>query len=161
MVLWRQTRWELCLRTLDGSPTAFSGLCLTEHSFGRSHMQLSRCLLHGSAHDAAHCLVQQCLRLSTTDYSEDQYKWFLFTLRTSPSGSDEKSLGAMQETQVQFLGQDPLEKGISTHCSILQAEDPDSLQSMGSQKVGHNRETKHFSLSLLYLNVDRRFYVSS
>ena len=31
-----------------------------------------------------------------------------------------KNLPAMQETQVQFLGQeDPLEKGIATHSSIL------------------------------------------
>ena len=49
----------------------------------------------------------------------------------------------MQETWVQFLDQeDPLEKGMATHCSILAwriqwTEEPGRLQSMGSQRVGH------------------------
>ena len=49
-----------------------------------------------------------------------------------------------QETQVQSLGQeDPLEKGMATHYSILAwsiawTEEPSGLQSMGSQRVGHN-----------------------
>ena len=51
---------------------------------------------------------------------------------------------AMQETQVQSLGQeDPLEKGMATHSSILVwripwTEEPGRLQSMGSQKVRHD-----------------------
>ena len=51
-----------------------------------------------------------------------------------------KNLPAMQETQVQFLGQeDPLEKGMATHSSILAweipwTEEPGGLQSKGSQK---------------------------
>ena len=55
-----------------------------------------------------------------------------------------KNLPAMQETWVQFLGQqDPLEKGMATHSSILawripQTEDPGGLQSMGSQRVRHD-----------------------
>ena len=46
----------------------------------------------------------------------------------------------MQETQVQFLGQeDPLEKEMATHSSILArripwTEEPGGLQSMGSKK---------------------------
>ena len=53
-----------------------------------------------------------------------------------------KSLPAMQETWVQSLGQeDPLEKGIATHSSILAwripwIEEPGGLQSMGLQRVG-------------------------
>ena len=53
-----------------------------------------------------------------------------------------KNLPAMQETQVQSLGQvDPLEKEMATHSSILAwktpwTEEPDGLQSMGSQRVG-------------------------
>ena len=49
----------------------------------------------------------------------------------------------MQETQVQSLGQeDPLEKGVATHTSILAwknawAEEPGRLPSMGSQRVEH------------------------
>ena len=51
---------------------------------------------------------------------------------------------AMQETWVQSPGrEDPLEKGMATHSSILAqripwTEEPDGLQSMGSQRVGHN-----------------------
>ena len=50
-----------------------------------------------------------------------------------------KNLPAMQETQFPLLGQeDPLEKGVATHSSVLAwrvlwAEDPGGLQSMGSQ----------------------------
>ena len=50
----------------------------------------------------------------------------------------------MQETPVQFLGQeDPLEEGMATHSSILAweipwTEEPGGLQSVGSQRVGHD-----------------------
>ena len=56
-----------------------------------------------------------------------------------------KNLPAMQEPQemqVQSLGQeDPLEKGMATHFSILNwkipwTEESGGLQSMGSQRVG-------------------------
>ena len=52
-----------------------------------------------------------------------------------------KNPPAMQETWVQFLGQeDPLEKGMATHSSNLAwriswTEEPGGLQSMGSQRV--------------------------
>ena len=55
-----------------------------------------------------------------------------------------QNLPAMQETQVQSLGwEDPLEKEMATHSSILAwripwTEEPGGLQSMGSQRVGHN-----------------------
>ena len=55
-----------------------------------------------------------------------------------------KNLPRMQETQVCFLGlDDPLEKGMATHSSILAwripwTEEPGGLQFMGSQRVGHN-----------------------
>ena len=50
-----------------------------------------------------------------------------------------KNLPAMQETQVQFLGQEEsLEKGIATHSSILASRIPWTLQSMGSQRVRHD-----------------------
>ena len=54
-----------------------------------------------------------------------------------------KNPPAMQETQVPPLGQeDPLEKGMATHSSILAwrilwTEEPGGLQSMESQRVGH------------------------
>ena len=55
-----------------------------------------------------------------------------------------KHLPTMWETQVQSLGwEDPLEKEMATHSSILAwkipwTEDPGRLQSMGSQRVGHD-----------------------
>ena len=55
-----------------------------------------------------------------------------------------KSLPVMLETQVQSLGwEDPLQKGMATHSSILAwripwTEEPGRLQSMGSQSVGHD-----------------------
>ena len=59
----------------------------------------------------------------------------------------EKNLPAMQETRVQSLGrEDPLEKGVATHSSIIAwrlpwTEEPGRLQSMRSQRVGRNRVT--------------------
>ena len=55
-----------------------------------------------------------------------------------------KNLPAIQETQVQSLGQeDPLEKEMTTRSSILawrspRTEEPGGLQSMESQRVGHD-----------------------
>ena len=55
-----------------------------------------------------------------------------------------KNLTAVQETQVRSLGQeDPLEKGMATHSSILAwripwTEEPGGLQSVGSQRVSHD-----------------------
>ena len=55
-----------------------------------------------------------------------------------------KNLPAVEETRVQSLGQeDPLEKEMATHSSILAwkipwTEEPGRLQSMGSQRVGHD-----------------------
>ena len=64
-----------------------------------------------------------------------------------PCGSAIKKPPAMQEEQetwVQSLGQeDPLEEGMTTHFSSLAwripwTEEPGGLQSMGSQRVGHD-----------------------
>ena len=58
--------------------------------------------------------------------------------------SDVKCLPTMQETQVWSLGwDDPLEKEMATHSSILAwripwTEEPGGLQSMGLQRVGHD-----------------------
>ena len=55
-----------------------------------------------------------------------------------------KNLPAMQETWVRFLGwEDPLEKEMATHSSILArripwTEEPGRLQFMGSQRMGHD-----------------------
>ena len=55
-----------------------------------------------------------------------------------------KNLPTMQETQIRSLGrEDPLEKEMAIHSSTLAwkipwTEDPGRLQSMGSQRVGHD-----------------------
>ena len=55
-----------------------------------------------------------------------------------------KRLPTMRETHVRSLGrEDPLEKEMATHSSILawkipRTEEPGWLLSMGSQRVGHN-----------------------
>ena len=55
-----------------------------------------------------------------------------------------KNLPEMQKTQVQSLGgEDPLEKEMATHSSILAwkmpwTDEPDGIQFMRSQRVGHD-----------------------
>ena len=67
--------------------------------------------------------------------------------KLSVSTQTVKNLPAMQETQTQSLGwEDSLKKGMATHSSILAwripgTEEPGGLQSLGSQRVGHNRVT--------------------
>ena len=65
-----------------------------------------------------------------------------------------KNLLAMHETWVQSLGQeDPLEKGMAAHSSILAwknssipwTEEPGGLQSTGSQRVRHDWATNTFT----------------
>ena len=79
-------------------------------------------------------------------FSKFLYLWSpkAFLLRTSPVAQMIKCLPTMWETQVQSLGRkDLLEKEMATHSSILAwkipwTEEPGRLQSMGSQRVGHN-----------------------
>ena len=65
-----------------------------------------------------------------------------------PGGSVVKNMPTMQEAGIQSLGwEDPLEKEMATHSSILAWEIPwteetGRLQSMGSQRVGHDLATK-------------------
>ena len=65
-----------------------------------------------------------------------------------PYGSAVKNFPAMQEIWVPSLGgEDPLEKEMATHSSILAwkmpwTEEPGRLQSMGSQRVGHDLGTR-------------------
>ena len=68
--------------------------------------------------------------------------------------ADEKK----QETQFQSQGQeDPLEKEMATHPSILAwkiswTEEPGGLQSMWSQRVGYNWATEQACVREIYLN---------
>ena len=72
------------------------------------------------------------------------YEMLLIFLKDFPIAQMVKNLPAMKETQVRSLGQeDPLEKEMATHSSILawripQMEELGGLQSMGSQRVRHD-----------------------
>ena len=74
----------------------------------------------------------------------------------SPVAQSVKNLPAVQKTRVRSLGwEDPLEKEMATHSSILAwkiswtQQEPGGLQSMGSQRVGHdNILWKYFFLIL-------------
>ena len=69
----------------------------------------------------------------------------------------------MWETQVQSLGQeDPLEKKMATHFSILAwripwTEEPGGLQSMGLQSVRYDLVTKQqqslYTANLIFINI--------
>ena len=64
--------------------------------------------------------------------------------RYFPGGSMVNNPPAIQEMQFRSLGQeDPLEEEVTTHRSVLawetpRREEPDGLQSMGSQRVRHD-----------------------
>ena len=75
----------------------------------------------------------------------NMYQYFIsFYGCVSPVAQKVKHLPVMWKTQVRSLGwEDPLEKAMETHSSILAwripwTEEPDGLQPMGSQRVGHD-----------------------
>ena len=73
---------------------------------------------------------------------------FLFTLRSELKGKMGFPGGSFsKDSDCNFLvREDPLEKGMATHCSILAwripwTEEPGGLQSMELQSVGHDQAT--------------------
>ena len=80
--------------------------------------------------------------------------WTEYTIRASLVAQTVKNLLAMWETQVWSLGQeDPLEKGMATHSSILASripwtDGPGMLQSMESQRISHYLATNTFTLTM-------------
>ena len=78
--------------------------------------------------------------------------------RTSLVAQTVKHLPTMQETQVQSLGwEDLLEKEVATHSSIFAwripwTEEPDRLQSMGSQRVRRDSATSLLADQKTYMN---------
>ena len=91
-----------------------------------------------SSHIFSHCLTYFQERNTKIYTSPYHFK------RASLVAQVVMNLPAMQETRVQSLGQeDPLEKGMATHASILDweipcTEKPGWLQSTGLQRIGHN-----------------------
>ena len=72
------------------------------------------------------------------------YSYVLLKCLTPESAPRCDHAPTVQETQVRSLGwEDPLERGMATHSSILAwripwTEEPGRLQPMGSQRVGHD-----------------------
>ena len=106
------------------SPSRF---IFTSYWSGLSHPPLSVCTNHSQG-------------------EQDYYDWYrlIKMVWASLVAQMVKNLPAIQETQVGSLDwEDPLEKGMAAHSSILAwripwTEEHGGLQSMGSQRVGHD-----------------------
>ena len=90
------------------------------------------------------CIKHICIYI----YIHLIYVFYTYVFWDFSSGSVAKNLLAKQEMWVRFLSwEDPLEKETATHSGILAweipwTEEPGGLQSMGSQRVGHDLATK-------------------
>ena len=84
------------------------------------------------------------LWLSQADISKINPRTFPASSSFSLVAQMGKNLSAVQDTQVRSLGwEDPIEKDMATHSSVLAwripgTEEPGRLQSMGPQRVGHD-----------------------
>ena len=83
--------------------------------------------------------------MDQSSFGSLESEYFSYHLWSSLVAQSVKILPAMQEAQVQSLGwEDPLEKEMATHSSILAWEIPwteepgEQLLSMESQRVGHD-----------------------
>ena len=80
--------------------------------------------------------------------AHDEQKFPIFTPMASLVAQSVKNLPAKQDSRVRSLGwEDPVEKAVAAHSSILSwkipwTEEPGGLQSMGVTRVGHNLVTK-------------------
>ena len=89
-------------------------------------------------------VTQMYIVIKTPLHVYIEWLGFIMCKWTSLVGQRLKHLPAMQETWVQSLGwEDPLEKEMATHSSILawripRTEEPGGLQSTGLQRVGQD-----------------------
>ena len=119
------------------------------HYFPQTH-PLSTHYLTGTVISTRTCLFYVKSSSPHTMFYKPTYYWLLLTFAhvssplTSLVAQMVKRLPTMRETQVQSLGwEDPLEKEMAIHSSTLAwkipwMEECGRLQSMGSQRVGHN-----------------------
>ena len=119
------------------------------------------------------CPVNLTHEITPSQYFKSKYDHWSFlciyyaTFWASLVAQRLKRLPAMRETWVQSLGQeDPLEKEMATHSSILAwripwMEEPGGLQSTGLQRVGHNWATSlHFMPPFNpYLNLIKPMFI--
>ena len=89
------------------------------------------------------CMIIQIHNIHKTQLVTPQINTFILA-GASLVAQMVKNMPAMQEAWVQSLDwEDPLEKGMATHSSILAwmipwTEEPSRLQSIGSQRTGHD-----------------------
>ena len=97
----------------------------------------------------------------SSDMTATELNWT--ELRVSLVTQMVKKPPTMLETWVWSLGwEDPLEKGMATHSSILAlripwTEEPGRLQSMGSQRVGHDWVTFTFTFTSRLISTSWNF----
>ena len=90
---------------------------------------------------------------SNTVFQKQLHCYYTKINKGIPRGSVVKNLPAMPGTPVQSQSQeDPLEKGMATHSSILAweipwTEEPGRLQFMGSKRIKHNPVTQFSSVA--------------
>ena len=136
----RRRRGRQRMRWLDGI-TDWMDMSLSELQELVMDREAWRAAIHGVAKSGK--------RLS--DWTE--LNWRINYVTASLVAQMVKSLPAMQETWVQFLGQeDPLDKGMAIYSSVLAwripwTEEPGRLQFMGPQKVGRDLATEHRTMS--------------
>ena len=118
----------------------WSSICCAEKFAG----PWSDCLPH--LQETRHCFLFDNFSAWFTLhlYSPTSLSLFIMSIWASLVAHLVKNPPAMQEPWVQSLGwEDPLEEGMATHSSILAwkspwTEEPGGLQSLGSQRVGHD-----------------------
>ena len=117
------------------------------------HGQITYCQEFNSPSGLLSLLFVSFPRVSLLDGRDCHWKLWEYFVLVYHRGLVVKNLPAKQETWVQLLSQeDPLEKEMPTHFSILAwripwTEKPGELQSMGSQRVGHDLATKPQTIS--------------
>ena len=95
------------------------------------------------------CSPQWCYAAIRGWVSALHLSWSIVNERASLVPQTVKNLPAVRETWVWSLGwEDPLEEGMATHSSILAwripwTEEQGGLQSMGSQRIRHDRAEAH------------------
>ena len=130
----RKEQLNPCWRKRDRRNISASQGVIEESLLSFSHSQIC---------DAIFRRILSCI-YPTNKKSSYKFSSHLYSTRASPVAQTVKHLLAVQETQVQSLGwEDPLEKGKATHSSTLAwkipwTEELGRLQSIGSQRVGHN-----------------------
>ena len=146
--MWQSRLWVECV----GSCPSSSSLGCFQTIPSEIQIYLNHCsVLEIKLHYSSCCVNYKVFCLYLKSLYSDDILWLGFS-----GGSVVKNLPAMQEMQVWSLGrEDLLEKEMATHSSVLAweipwTEEPGRLQSMRSQRVGHDLATKQQQILWLY-----------